>query len=106
MSMRLGKNESSNKDSGTTNTSEALKLAKRMKNGMKTAEENEQDIFTRLTMTLPKSINGPLEDYINAQKRKGIKKVDIIYKKDRKISKSSYMVEALINQMKRDGIID
>ncbi len=68
-------------------------------------KEELQDIFTRLTMTLPESINRPLEDYINTQKRKGVKKFDIIYKKDRKISKSSYMVEALINQMKRDGII-
>lgn len=103
--MRQDKNRNSNKNLETTNTSEALKLAKRMKNGMEITEEIEQDIFTRLTMTLPESINRPLEDYINIQKRKGIKKFDIIYKKDRKISKSSYMVEALINQMKRDGII-
>lgn len=67
-------------------------------------EKKKPETFERMNVTLPSSKNTILEEYIALEKKRGVKMTDIVNGNDRKISKSAWVAQAIIEKMEREGI--
>lgn len=81
---------------------ETLQLAKQ---GISYIKEEKEETHTNISISLPSSLNEKVEDIVIQLKRQGVTKYDAVTKKDRKISKSSWIIEAIQEKMRRDALL-
>ncbi|OAH62342.1 hypothetical protein AWH49_10280 [Domibacillus aminovorans] len=81
---------------------ETLQLAKQ---GISSIKEEKEETHTNISISLPSSLNEKVEDIVIQLKRQGVTKYDAVTKKDRKISKSSWIIEAIQEKMRRDALL-
>ncbi|MBZ9534515.1 hypothetical protein HUN92_03745 [Bacillus firmus] len=92
--------------SPTMTPSEVVKMAKLHEEGIleKPKKESEKDITVVKSFTILSSLSEKLEEHVYNQKKQGVTKYDVLKKKDRKVSVSSWITEAIEEKLKREVV--
>lgn len=67
-------------------------------------ETENTDTYYKFSISIPKKMHDKVEDFVLREKKLGVTMIDPIHKLERKISKSSWIAEAIEEKIKRDGI--
>lgn len=107
--LNQGKSEYEKPDfevSTTMTPSEIVEMEKLNKEGKleKPKKESEKDITVVKSFTILSSLSEKLEEHVYNQKKQGVTKYDVLKKKDRKVSVSSWITEAIEEKLKREGV--
>lgn len=108
MTFNRPKHESKNLNlhvSPTMTPSEIVKNAKLQEGRLeKPKKESEKEITVVKSFTILSSLSERLEEHVYNQKKQGVTKYDVLKKKDRKVSVSSWITEAIEEKLKREGV--
>lgn len=106
--LNQGKSEYDKPDfevSTTMTSSDVVKMAKLHNEGkLRTSIKEDKETTVIKSFTTLSSLSEKLEEHVYNQKKHGVTKYDVLKQKDRKVSVSSWITEAIEEKLKREGV--